>query len=504
MSNQLTPLDPSASRTPTALAEGPSPSAGQHRTRRFEQILRLFIQVADILLVNVAFIAAYYLRYIVGLGGDVPGENFVGYDVYLPLQAGLTLTLFCVYHVAGLYRWLTRMPFLEESWNILLSSTLGLTLIFAGVFLIRGFAYSRGLFLIAWVLTVLLLVAVRIGARVVKALLRRRGIGVQRVLVVGGDHLGRTIMHIIATEPGISYQLIGFVHNAPMADIGRFKCLGNLDALVDITRLHQIDEIIITLSGEDRDRIREITELCTQYGVSYKIVPDLFEMSLTMSRVDVEDLRGVPVIGMSRAAIAGWDQVLKRGMDVVIGVLIIAALLPLWLVIAVAIKLDSPGPVLFMQTRLGKGSRPFPAWKFRSMHAAAEEEVNALWEHNEASGPLFKIRQDPRITRMGRWLRRTSLDELPQLMNVLRGEMSLVGPRPPLPAEVEQYQEWHRKRLKVAPGMTGLWQVSGRSELPFDEMVLLDVYYIENWSLGLDFQILLRTVPAVLTGRGAF
>jgi lipopolysaccharide/colanic/teichoic acid biosynthesis glycosyltransferase len=160
--------------------------------------------------------------------------------------------------------------------------------------------------------------------------------------------------------------------------------------------------------------------------------------------------------------------------------------------------------VLFSQIRLGRDGKPFRAFKFRSMRVGAETELALLKRHNEASGPLFKMRHDPRVTWIGRWLRRTSLDELPQVLNVLRGEMSLVGPPPPHPTAGGGYQEWHRKRLKVAPGMTGLWQVSGRSELPFDEMVLLDVYYIENWSLGLDFQILLRTLPAVVSGRGAY
>jgi lipopolysaccharide/colanic/teichoic acid biosynthesis glycosyltransferase len=172
--------------------------------------------------------------------------------------------------------------------------------------------------------------------------------------------------------------------------------------------------------------------------------------------------------------------------------------------IAVAVKLDSPGPVLYSQSRVGRNGKEFRCFKFRSMVDGAEQLQQQLDELNESTGPLFKMRDDPRCTRVGRWLRRLSLDELPQMINVFRGEMSLIGPRPNLPSEVAHYQEWHKKRLSVSPGITGLWQVSGRSDLTFDEMVLLDIYYVENWSLGLDLSILLRSIPAVLGARGAY
>jgi len=191
-------------------------------------------------------------------------------------------------------------------------------------------------------------------------------------------------------------------------------------------------------------------------------------------------------------------------VDIVVAGVVLVLAAPLMLAIAAAIKLDSPGPVLFRQVRLGRNRQRFVINKFRSMRVTAEAEQADLAALNEADGPIFKIRQDPRLTRVGRFLRRLSLDELPQFINVLSGDMSLVGPRPPIPREVERYEDWHHQRLEVAPGLTGLWQVSGRSELTFDEMVLLDIWYIENWNLGLDFKILLRTVPAVFFGNGAY
>jgi exopolysaccharide biosynthesis polyprenyl glycosylphosphotransferase len=202
--------------------------------------------------------------------------------------------------------------------------------------------------------------------------------------------------------------------------------------------------------------------------------------------------------------ISAFALFFKRVVDVALATIVLVFAAPLMGLVALVIKLDSPGPTLFRQERVGKGGRPFTLYKFRSMGVGAEDQKELLRNLNEADGPLFKIKEDPRVTRLGRLLRRLSLDELPQFYNVLRGDMSLIGPRPPLPEEVVQYQPWHMRRLEIAPGITGLWQVSGRSELPFDEMALLDIYYIEQWTPALDVKILLRTIPTVLFGDGAY
>jgi lipopolysaccharide/colanic/teichoic acid biosynthesis glycosyltransferase len=193
-----------------------------------------------------------------------------------------------------------------------------------------------------------------------------------------------------------------------------------------------------------------------------------------------------------------------RGVDVVLSIIILMVGLPFWLCIAAAIRLNSAGPIIYKQTRIGLNGRPFEMYKFRSMYQNADRVLTVLMSQNEAQGPLFKMRDDPRITPIGKFLRRTSLDEIPQLFNVIRSEMSLVGPRPPLPNEVAQYEGWQKGRLAIKPGMTGLWQVRGRSDISFDEGVLMDLYYIENWSLRLYFQILLRTIPAAIFSRGAY
>jgi exopolysaccharide biosynthesis polyprenyl glycosylphosphotransferase len=335
--------------------------------------------------------------------------------------------------------------------------------------------------------------------------MRARGIGVDRVLIVGAGEMGRTVMRTIVARPELGYRIVGFLDDNPErgeTNIGPFKALGGLDNLPAVLSAEHIAEVIIALPWTHHRKILSLITQCERPGVRARLVPDIFQ--LTLSRVDVDDLGGIPLLGVKPVTIRGSSLAIKRAMDLILGGVGSLLMLPLMSVIALAIRIDSPGPSVFKQVRVGKGGHEFLCYKFRSMCRGAEAEQERLVELNEASGPLFKIKRDPRVTRMGRFLRRLSLDELPQIYNVLRGEMSLVGPRPPLPSEVAQYQEWHKQRLEAPPGMTGLWQVSGRSELTFDEQCLLDIFYIENYSPALDIRILLRTVPAVLSRKGAY
>jgi exopolysaccharide biosynthesis polyprenyl glycosylphosphotransferase len=312
-------------------------------------------------------------------------------------------------------------------------------------------------------------------------------------------------MRAVVANPECGFNIIGFLDDDPLkgeTNIGRFKALGSLNNLPDVLHEQAIDEVIITLPWQYHRKIVSIMTLCERNQIRARIVPDLLQM--TISRMHVEDIAGVPMIGVKEVSISGLNQVVKRTIDLVFAGLVLVIGAPLMALVALMIKMESPGPVLFRQERVGRNGRCFTVFKFRSMVEGAEEQQAALQELNEAEGPLFKIRADPRTTRVGKLLRKFSLDELPQLYNVLRGEMSLIGPRPPLPAEVKQYQEWHKRRLEVAPGITGLSQISGRSELTFDETALLDIYYIENWSLGLDTKILLQTIPRVIFGNGAY
>lgn len=461
-----------------------------------------WVVVVDVLFVTLGFLGGYWLRY------DLRWFLDVAYDAplsaYLPFLVLYVVLTPIFFVVDGVYRTWPR-SWMDQVYRITNSTTKVTVLMLAITFVFRPRYYSRAMLIEVGLLTILLLALVRAVEAGLMAYLRRKGVGIKRAVIVGAGEVGRTVMRTIVARPDLGYRVIGFVDDNPekgYTDIGRFKALGPLENLPRVLAEEKPDEVIITLPWMYHRKIMALVRECERHNVRARIVPDIFQMSLT--QVNLEDLGGVPLIGVREVSISKGALLVKRIVDVTIAALGLVLAAPLMALIALAIRLDSPGPIIFRQTRVGLRGRLFEMYKFRSMHVGAEEQQDMLADLNEADGPIFKIRDDPRLTRVGRIIRRLSLDELPQLVNVLRGEMSLVGPRPPIPSEVEKYQEWHKKRLEAPPGMTGLWQVSGRSRLPFDEMVLLDIYYIENWSLWLDFKILMRTIPKVLLGEGAY
>ncbi|MCL4301698.1 MAG: undecaprenyl-phosphate glucose phosphotransferase [Anaerolineae bacterium] len=461
--------------------------------------------IIDVILINIAFGLAYWVRYRLQLFRAVDPAFDVPYQVYWPFAGLFTLLLILVYRQHGAYRLRRQISWFDEFYAIINGTATGTIIMIVFIFLYRAAFYSRAIFIYAGIFVVILVGLSRLIKVSLLRYLRRRGIGSERVLIVGAGEVARTVMRAVVANPECGFNIIGFLDDNPLkgeTDIGRFKALGSLVNLADVLREQAIDEVIITLPWQYHRKIVSIMTLCERGGIRTRIVPDLFQM--TMSRMQIEDVAGVPMIGVKEVSISGLNQVVKRSVDLVFAGLVLVSGAPLMALLALMIKLESPGPVLFRQERVGRNGRCFTVYKFRSMVEGAEEQQEALQELNEADGPLFKIRDDPRMTHVGKLLRKFSLDELPQLYNILRGEMSLIGPRPPLPAEVKQYQEWHKRRLEVAPGLTGLSQISGRSQLTFDETALLDIYYIENWSLGLDTKILLQTIPRVIFGNGAY
>lgn len=474
---------------------------------RHDSWKRLFLQLgADVALINLAIWLAWYIRYELEIAPGV-GEGFFyhPYPAYVPLALVLTFLTIAVFRIEGLYRPVRGRSFWDEFYTLLNGTTTALLLIMALTFFWRPLVFSRAMYVYAAILIVVLLTLERLVLRVVRAYQRKRGIGVDRVLIVGAGEVGRALMRNVMAQPELHYHVVGFVDDDPQknqTDIGRFKALGATTQLPRLLKELHIDQVIVALPWTVRDKIIAIMNLCQRYNVSAKIVPDLFQLSL--SRIALDAVGGIPLVTLREPRLGMVDDVVKRLMDLFFGFwLFLVSAIPM-LIIAILIKLDSPGPILFTQKRIGRYGQEFIAYKFRSMRTGAEQEQATLNDLNEARGPLFKIRDDPRCTRVGRWIRRMSLDELPQLWNVLRGEMSLVGPRPPMPNEVEQYQEWHKRRLDVRPGITGLAQVSGRSDLTFDETAMLDIYYIENWSPWMDLAILFKTIPTVLLARGAY
>jgi exopolysaccharide biosynthesis polyprenyl glycosylphosphotransferase len=464
----------------------------------------LVMVVLDALLINSAFIVAYVLRYEVEIGGTVQEANFVPLAAFLPMQLLLTGITILVFLVEGLYRG-PRRPSLPNQLGIIFQGTIiAVAVLIVILFVFRPESFSRLIYAQAWVLMVAFLGVGRVLESVLRGMLRRRGIGVVRLLIVGCGTVGRAIMQALVAQPELGYQVVGFVddNQEKLQDIGRYKALGTTADTPRLVNDLDVEQVIITLPWLSHKKVLSIMSQCQRRGVQVRVVPDLFQ--ITMNQVDIEELNGIPLIGFREPSLQATSRLVKRGLDVIGSVVCLVVMSPILLITAIAIVIDSPGPAIFPQERVGQGGRTFTLYKFRSMRTGADAEKERLRQLAEAGGVTFKLKDDPRRTRVGGFLRRVSLDEAPQFYNVLRGEMSLVGPRPAIPSEVEQYDEWHRKRLDVKPGLTGLWQVMGRSELPFEEMVMLDIFYIENWSLSMDIKILLQTVPTVLSGRGAY
>jgi exopolysaccharide biosynthesis polyprenyl glycosylphosphotransferase len=461
--------------------------------------------LVDVVLIFLAFLVAYWVRYDLQLFRAVDPAFDVPFYVYLPFVALFTTLLILVYRQQGIYRLRRHVSWIDEVYAIIQGTATGTIITIVFIFLYRPAFYSRIIFIYTGITAVIFLAISRLIKVWLLRSLRRQGIGTRKVVIVGGGEIARTVMRVAVANPEYGFDIVGFLDDHPAkggTDIGRFKALGELSNLSDIVSTNHVDEVIITLPWQYHRKIMSIMNLCERYEIRSRIVPDLFQMRI--SHMEIDEFGGIPMIGIREAGISGLGRVVKRGIDVTAAVIGLVLTAPLMGLLALVIKMESPGPVLFAQERVGKNGQLFTLYKFRSMVADAEDKKEILRPLNEADGPLFKIKDDPRITRLGRWIRRFSLDELPQLYNVLTGDMSLIGPRPPIPAEVEQYLEWHKRRLEVAPGLTGLSQVSGRSALTFDETALLDIYYIENWSPALDTKILLQTIPRVLFGSGAY
>ncbi len=328
-------------------------------------------------------------------------------------------------------------------------------------------------------------------------------LGVRRRAIVVGegehlDHLLRTLGDVLG---GIEYEFLGVVSDEAEDD-RELPLLWRVEGLRAVLTAHPAHEVIVTDSDYSDRELLHIVEHAHRSGVKVRVAPKTTE--LLVQRGEYVPGQGVPLFELRPPVFAGTDWVVKRTFDLVVSGLVVLGGLPLWLVIAAAIKLGSRGPVFYRDPRMGLGEREFPMFKFRTMYVDAAERQSGLERRNEADGALFKIRHDPRVTRVGALLRRFSVDELPNMLNVLRGDMSLVGPRPLPLRDYAMLEEWHRRRSHVLPGMTGLWQISGRSDLSFDDLVRLDFYYLENWSIGLDISILAKTLPAVLASRGAY
>jgi exopolysaccharide biosynthesis polyprenyl glycosylphosphotransferase len=329
--------------------------------------------------------------------------------------------------------------------------------------------------------------------------MRAAGIRRRVVLVGEGESLVRLRQSLAAARGGLRYEFVGAVAPEPLPGT---RFLGSRVDLPLVLEQVRPDEVILAEADFDERTVLEVVEQAHRQGIKVRLAPDTTE--LLVQRGEYVPGQGAPLFELRPPVLTGWDWAVKRGFDLVVSGLVLVVGLPLWALVALAVKLDSGGPIFFVDRRIGVGEREFGMLKFRTMVAEAASLQSELEPANEAEGALFKIREDPRVTRIGRVLRRFSLDEIPQIVNVLKGEMSLVGPRPLPLRDYRLLEDWHRARYSVLPGMTGLWQISGRSGLTFDDLVRLDFTYLENWSIWLDITIIARTIPAVIGRRGAY
>jgi exopolysaccharide biosynthesis polyprenyl glycosylphosphotransferase len=445
-----------------------------------------------------------------GVGRTISAAEFFSMRVKLGnliIFLGLLLFWHLLFSAFGLYGSHRLSSRISESFDIVKATALsaGVVLVAASLFHIRMvslrylalfFAFSTGLLVVSRLILRFLLVQTRL-----------RGRNLRNVLIVGTSKRAIDFADRLESNAELGYSVIGFadqhwdgIHHLQQ---GGKSLLCDLHGLPQFLRSNIVDEVVIALPIRSfHDDASRVAAVCEQQGIIVRVLPNIFDLKMARSRA--EEMEGDSVITHYTGVIEGWPVVIKRMLDFSLALMALILVSPVMLLAAALIKMTSPGPVFFTQKRIGQNKRKFTIYKFRSMFMDAEAKIRQLEHLNEVSGPVFKIKDDPRITPVGKFLRKMSIDELPQLLNVLKGDMSLVGPRPLPIRDYEGFsQDWHRRRFSVRPGITCLWQVNGRSSIPFEKWMELDMQYIDKWSLWLDLKILARTIPAVLKGFGA-
>ena len=463
--------------------------------------------------------AALFLGYWLRIGSGIFGASYDPSLARLIPLAAISVGWTAIFAIEGLYRRAKVIGGLDQVLSIGKSTTLGFLLLLALSFVWKRnyFVETRLVVAFGWIFSIVFPSLIRVG--IVRTVLRRRmrhGEGAKRAVVVGPIPFARRFIDDeLPARNG--YQVVGFIETREgeiASDLGPEYVLGRINAIDEIVGTHEIEEIFLPIALLENRVCFDVVSRCSRTGLPVRLVSDIFE--ILMPDESKEKIDGLPRISLGEPALKGVGLIAKRFVDLSVSVIAVLAFAPLLILIAILVKLFSPGPVLFRQIRAGRNGTPFTFYKFRTMKHNIGDTIHREYATNFIGGKelrlrderndskIYKMPDDPRITPIGRVLRRTSLDELPQLFNVVKGEMSLVGPRPPIAYELTIYKEWHKRRLKAKPGITGLWQVSGRSSVPFHDMVLLDLYYINRWSLLLDIEIILKTIPVVLCGKGAY
>ena len=474
----------------------------------FQEHAKLFTKlqfVTDLVLSAIAFPLAYLTRtHLREVRWDILGilnPELHSFTYYLPF-VGLAVGWWVVSAFSlGLYRIAIRRSDLEKM-KVVVETSILLGLFLGFLSFALKLDLSRPLIALFAAYQALLLLSARLGV-MIRGRLAHPAAARRHILIVGNSEKAREMGELISRYRDWGLRILGYVTANGNGGAQRSdQVLGTIDDLSDILQNHVVDEIIFVGQGrQDLGCFDDVLNICREQGIKTRVAVDIFPAKV--SEVSMDFLGSVPILTFSTTPDHALSLFVKRAMDVILPAAILVLSLPFMALVGLLVKMTSKGPIIYRQVRCGLYGRKFVLYKFRSMHEGAEDVLWEIKHLNEMDGPVFKMRNDPRVTALGRFLRRSSIDEWPQFWNVLKGDMSLVGPRAPLPEEVKEYTRWQRRRLSVKPGITCLWQVSGRNEIDFYEWMKLDLHYIDNWSLLLDFKILLRTFPVVLLGRGA-
>ena len=457
--------------------------------------------LGDMAVCTAAFVAAHWVR-----SQLFPPDNFpqvAALTGYLtPMASGVLIFAF-FFGFFRLYSSFRTIPFLKEAWIVFKALAAGGVVLFALSFVTKEDPSRSllGLFLVFSFAAVLL---ERSSIRLASGWIREQGYNYRTVLIVGTGPQAVQFAQTLHDHGHWGLKLLGFVSEDPGSEVelhNGYQVLGSIADLPDLIGKHVIDEVVMVVPRNRLEDLEDTFLLCEEAGIRTRIAVNMFPHLI--AKVELEEMDGLPLLTFSTTPTNEMSLFVKRAIDLVLSLFLLLLTWPVMAAAAILIKLDSRGPILFRQVRIGLQGRRFVLLKFRSMVEDAPQRLQDLQHLNEMDGPVFKMKNDPRITRIGRIIRRYSIDELPQLFNVLKGDMCIVGPRPPMPDEVAHYERWQKRRLSMKPGLTCLWQIKGRNKVSFGEWMKLDLDYIDNWSLWLDMKILLQTIPMVLIGRGA-
>jgi exopolysaccharide biosynthesis polyprenyl glycosylphosphotransferase len=453
------------------------------------------------MIIAISFSVAYIMRF--GI------EGLIRFDFHLQFVVFFSSNIFAWLIVSNWFHLYSSKRFyglLHEFRDVIKTTALCLVIAAIPAFFLRQEPLSRLFLLYFWPIQTSALILFRLLVRNFLRYIRLQGYNFRQVILIGRNQRTENIAKRIQDTPEYGVRILGYLDDTNNSNgfsrLNKLKFLGKLADLEKILRYNIVDEVIVTLPIKSfYSEIERILNLCELVGVEVKIPIDFFSKKL--AKLAVSDYHDFQIIDFYTSPKMNWQLLGKRLIDITVSILLIVILSPILVLIALIIKTTSKGPVIFAQDRLGYNGRHFKCLKFRSMIENAESLKDELAGLNEMDGPVFKIKNDPRVTKVGRFLRKTSIDELPQLINVLKGDMSLVGPRPPIPGEVCNYDIKDRRRLSMKPGLTCIWQVNGRNSIPFEKWMDLDKNYIDNWSLWMDLKILARTIPAVVKGSNA-